>query len=125
MVQEVPMNTGATNNTGAPLPTPTEAELREIAIKRLKKKRDFRNHLFTYVVINTMLWSIWIIAGVVEAWAFPWPLFPTVVWGLFVLGHYRDTYLRNPFREERVQREIESLRAASRTHPIDTYGLED
>ena len=113
MVQEVPVKTRATHDTGSALATPTEAELRETAIKRLEKKRDFRNNLFAYAVINAMLWCIWIVAGFTEAWQFPWPVFPTVVWGLFVLRHYRDTYLREPFHEDRVQREIESLKAAS------------
>lgn len=111
MVQQVPMETGAAHDTGSYEPSAAEAELREIAIGRLERKRDFRNHLFTYAVINSMLWCIWIVAGFVDAWQFPWPVFPTVVWGLFVLRHFRDTYSSDPLSEDRVQREIENLRA--------------
>ena len=115
MVQQVPINTGATHDTGSYEPTPAEAELREIAIERLEKKRDFRNHVFAYVVINIMLWCIWIVAGFVDGWQFPWPVFATVVWGLFLLRHHRDTYSRDPLSEDRVQREIEDLRAHGRS----------
>jgi hypothetical protein len=32
-----------------------ETSLRELAIARLKKKRDFRTHLFSYVAVNAVL----------------------------------------------------------------------
>jgi dolichyl-phosphate-mannose--protein O-mannosyl transferase len=107
------------------LPVPTDAELRQAAIKRLKKKRDFRGHLFIYIVVNVAFWTGWIIDGAVNTWVFPWPAFPTVFWGLFVIGHANDLFWRDPLREELVQREIEDLRAASRIHPLDTYDLGD
>jgi fatty acid desaturase len=106
---------------GTPVPEPTEEELRVTAIKRIKTKRDFRSHLFTYVVINIGLWAIWIVSGVLDGWVFPWPLFPTVIWGLFVLGRWYDVFRREPLREELVQREIGELRAASNVRPLDTY----
>lgn len=111
--------------TEAELPGPTESELREAAIKRLKKKRELSSHLFVYVVVNIALWTIWIIDGAANGWEFPWPVFPTFFWGLFVLGHANDIYRRNPLREDLVQKEIEQLRAASRVHPLDTYDLDD
>jgi hypothetical protein len=125
MVTEMSSNTRATEGSRSPLPVPTEAELRASAIKRLKAKRDFRSHLFVYIVVNTAFWVGWIIDGVINGWQFPWPAFPTVFWGLFVLGHARDLYWHDPLREEFVQREIEELRAASRVHPLDTYDFED
>jgi len=82
-----------------------------VAIGRLKKKRGFRGHLFVYTVIN--------------GFEFPWPIFVTVFWGLFVLGQANDLFRRDPLREELVQREIEELRAAARLHPLDTYDLTD
>ena len=102
-----------------PTAAPTEQQLREQAIARLKRKREFRNHLFVYVVVNLALWVGWFVAGVANGWAFPWPVFPTVFWGVFVLGHAYDVYRREPLREALVQREVEALRAASRTHPLD------
>lgn len=104
---------------------PSEDELRRVAIARLKKKRDFRSHAFVYIVMNIAFWAAWAINGAANTWDFPWPVFPTVIWGLFVLGHARDLYWRDPLREDLVQREIEGLRAASRIHPLDTYELDD
>ncbi len=110
MVQQVSATTRATHDIDLREPM-AEEELREVAIKRLEKKRDFRNHLFTYAVINTMLWSIWVVAGFVDGWQFPWAVFPTVVWGLFLLRHYRDTYMSDPLSEDRIQQEMGSLKA--------------
>jgi hypothetical protein len=105
--------------------SPSEDELRRVAIRRVKKKRDFRRHLFVYLVLNIVFWACWLIEGAVNQLDFPWPIFPTVIWGVFVLGHASDLYWRNPLREELVQREIERLRTASRVHPLDTYDFDD
>jgi hypothetical protein len=104
---------------------PSEEELRRVAVRRLKKKREFRNHLFVYVVVNVGLWAVWVIDGINSTWQFPWPIFPTVFWGLFVIGHAIDVYWRDPLSEEAMQREIEQLRAASTTHRLDTYDTDD
>lgn len=111
---------GPEDRLGGALPTPSEEELRHAAIGSLKKKRDFRGHFFAYVVVNVGLWTLWIVAGVLDGWEFPWPAFPMVFWGLFVMAHARDVFWRDPLREELVQREIEQLRSASRVHPLDT-----
>ena len=115
----------AIHTSGSPQPTPTEEELRVVAIRRVKAKRDFRSHLFVYFMVNVGLWSIWIIDSIANQWEFPWPIFPTFFWGLFVLGQWNDVYRRDPLREDLVQKEIEQLRAASRIHPLDTYDIDD
>ena len=38
---------------------PTEEELREHAIKAIKKKRDFWNHVIAYCIVNIFLVVIW------------------------------------------------------------------
>jgi hypothetical protein len=124
-MRDTTTNTHEMHTAGTPFPEPTEEQLRAHAIKRVKAKRDFRSHLFTYLVVNIGLWTIWLVSGVLDGWLFPWPLFPTVIWGLFVLGHWYDVYRREPLREDLVQREIEELRAASRVRPLDTYERDD
>jgi hypothetical protein len=66
----------------------TEEELRERAITRLKKKRDFRGHVFIYVAVNTMLVVIWAVTGA----EFFWPIFPILGWGMGVAFHAWNTY---------------------------------
>jgi len=63
-------------------PPTSEQDLREQAIERLKKKRDFRTHLFMYVLVNAMLVAIWAITGA----GFFWPAFPILGWGIGVIA---------------------------------------
>jgi len=68
-----------------PVIATTEDELRTEALDRLKRKRDFRNHLAVFVLINASLWVIWAVTGAasrgpssrswVGAWA--WPFTPS------------------------------------------------
>jgi hypothetical protein len=42
---------------------------------------DLRGHLFVYLAVNITLWVVWASTGA----GFPWPIFPTVFWGLSFL----------------------------------------
>lgn len=79
--------------------------LRELAIKRLKKRRDFQAHLIVYVLVNAFLVAIW----AVTSSGFFWPVFPMAAWGIGVVMNAWDVYVVDDFGEERIQREIEHL----------------
>jgi 2TM domain len=83
----------------------TETDLREPAIAQLKKKRDFRSHVFIYVTVNAMLVVIWAITGA----DFFWPIFPILGWGVGVAANAWDVYGRRPIGEDEIQRETERL----------------
>ncbi len=84
----------------------TEEELREKAISQLKKKRDFRSHIFIYVLVNAMLVVIWAVTGA----GFFWPIFPILGWGVGVGANAWDVYARKPLSEDDIQRETQRLR---------------
>jgi hypothetical protein len=79
-----------------------ESDLREQAIARLKKKRDFRTHLFMYFVVNAMLVGIW---AVTSSGGLFWPIFPILGWGIGLVGNAWDVYGRRPITEDEIQRE--------------------
>jgi hypothetical protein len=83
----------------------TDEELREQAIAQLKKKRDFRTHIFIYVLVNAMLVVIWAVTGA----DFFWPIFPIVGWGIGVAANAWDVYGRKPISEDEIRRETERL----------------
>jgi uncharacterized ion transporter superfamily protein YfcC len=85
----------------------TEDQLREQAIKQLKKKRDFRSHLFIYLAVNAMLVVIW----AVTSSGFFWPIFPILGWGIGIGANAWDVYGRKQITEDEVQRETERLRS--------------
>jgi hypothetical protein len=84
----------------------TEDDLREQAIQRLKKKRDFRSHVFIYVAVNAMLVVIWAVTGS----GFFWPIFPIIGWGIAVAANAWDVYGRKPITEDEIRREADRLR---------------
>ena len=64
--------------------TPTDAQLRELARKRV----DFRRHLVVYFVTNAVLWLIWLVTDQ----GYAWPVWPMAGWGIGVLFHYIFEY---------------------------------
>jgi hypothetical protein len=88
-----------------------DAELREEALRRLAKRRDFRAHLLAYVLGNALLWLIWGVVYAVSGFWFPWPVFPLFGWGIGLTFHAWDTYGRRPFREQDIDRELARMGA--------------
>jgi uncharacterized ion transporter superfamily protein YfcC len=82
-----------------------EEELRAQALASLKKRIEFRRHLFVYAVINSMIVVVWAITGA----GFFWPAFPMLGWGVGVIFHAQDVFSRGP-NEEDIRREIERMR---------------
>lgn len=89
----------------------TQEELREQALRRLRKRRDFKAHAFVYVLVNAVVWGIWVvIAASSHSW-WPWPVFVTLFWGVGLVMNGWDVYVRKPITEDELQREIAHLRA--------------
>lgn len=85
----------------------SDERLREVALVRLRKRREFRLHLTAYIAVNTLLVLVW---AHTDHQVF-WPIFPLLGWGIGLGVHAWDTYGRRPIGEDEVQREIERLRA--------------
>lgn len=81
--------------------------LRDQAIRRLKKRRDFRAHLLVYILVNGFLVVIW---AVTAPHGFFWPIFPMAGWGIGVVLNAWDVYRREGFTEEEITREERHLR---------------
>jgi hypothetical protein len=80
--------------------------LRERAVKRLKKRRDFYGHILVYLLVNTFLIVIW---AVTSPGGFFWPVFPLVGWGIGVVMNAWDVFWAEEVSEDRIQREMEHL----------------
>jgi hypothetical protein len=84
----------------------TEQEIRDQAIERLKKKRDFKTHVLMYVTVNAFLVVIWAVSDS----GFFWPIFPILGWGIGVVANAWEVYGRKPISEEEIRREVDRLR---------------
>ena len=85
--------------------------LREQAVGRFQKRRDFIAHLLAYVLINPVVWGIWLVIGLSSHSWWPWPLFVTLGWGLGLALNAWDVYGRRPITEDDVQRDLRHLGA--------------
>ncbi len=81
-------------------------ELRERALKRLKKRRDFYTHLIVYAVVNGFLVVIW---AITSHGGFFWPVFPLAAWGVGVVLNAWDLFSREEFSEAAVSREMHRI----------------
>lgn len=84
--------------------------LREQAMARLHKRREFTDHLTVFVVVNAVIWAVWLVIGLSAGSWWPWPIFPTIGWGLGLILHAWDVYLRRPITEADVDAEVRRLR---------------
>jgi hypothetical protein len=58
-----------------------------------KKRAAFKQNLFSYVFVNVVLWVIWWFtqkSPTGDRW--PWPLWVTLIWGLFLVLNYFEAY---------------------------------
>jgi hypothetical protein len=79
--------------------------IRKRVEKRIKARQEWLTHLTSYVIVNGVLWVIWFLTGA----GFPWPIFPTLGWGIG-MGIHTAVYLTDSsmerMREEAIEREI-------------------
>jgi hypothetical protein len=83
--------------------------LRDQALRRLKKRRDFHTHAFAYVTVNVLVWGVWAIIGVSSHSWFPWPLWITLGWAIGLAFNAWDVYVRRPISEAELRREMDRL----------------
>jgi len=86
-------------------------DLRALAIQRLRRRREFTQHLVAYLIVNGALWVIWLIIALTAGVTFPWPLFPMAGWGIGLAFHAWATFgpPSRPIDEEAVAREMDRL----------------
>lgn len=92
-----------------------ENALRRIAVSRLKKRRDFKAHLLVYVLVNGVIWATWLVIGLTSGggnW-WPWPIFPTLGWGIGLALNAWDVYFRRPITGAEVDNEMRRLRGTA------------
>lgn len=80
--------------------------LRDRAIKRLKKRRDFSAHLLVYVLVNAFVVAIW---ALTNPDGFFWPIFLLAGWGIGLVMNAWDVFWNDEFDEEQIRREMERL----------------
>jgi hypothetical protein len=86
-----------------------DSSLRDQALARLKRKREFRNHVVVFVAVNVLLWLIWAFS---DDRGFPWPAFVTVFWGIGTAMQGWSVYgRRRPISDQEIEQEMQRMRS--------------
>lgn len=85
----------------------TEEELRDQALRQVKKKRDFAAHVAVYLTVNTMLVVIWYLTS---PRSYFWPIWVIAGWGVGVVMNAWEVYIRKPITEAEIAKEMARLR---------------
>jgi hypothetical protein len=76
-----------------------------------QKRADFKKKLFTYLIVNGFLWLIWLFTNQNNSGNYsniPWPIWPTLGWGIGIAFQYFDAY--NKAGNSLADKEYEKLK---------------
>lgn len=79
---------------------------REAARRRVAARRDFASHCVAYVIVNGFLVVVWALTGR----GYFWPVWVLGAWGVGVVLHAWDVFVRRPVTEADVDAELERHR---------------
>ena len=92
----------------------SEEEIYQLARKRVEEKKGFFSHLIIYVIVNLILFLIWLFPA---GGGFPWFLFPLGGWGIGLIFHALGTFVFNKetgWERREIEKEVERLRKSGR-----------
>jgi hypothetical protein len=70
-------------------PQDRDPRLWDIATKRAA----FKRHVITYLIMNAFFWGLWfMLGGRTYSNGIPWPVWPTLGWGIGLGFHYFGAY---------------------------------
>ncbi len=96
------------NDDDIQVEAPSPEQLRDQAIRSLRKKEHFRTSLIAYVLVNLFLVGIWAISGA----DYFWPIWVIGGWGLGLAFQALDAYgRRRTISEDRISREMDRLKS--------------
>jgi fatty acid desaturase len=84
-----------------------DEDVRNQAVKRIKKKREFARHLVIFVLVNAGLWAIWAVNGAETDDM--WPAIVTGIWAVFLVLDLFKIFER-PITDQQIQDEVARLK---------------
>jgi hypothetical protein len=82
---------------------PPHDEERQLALKRIRAKRDLATHAVIYVVVNIFLVLVW---WLTTPGGYFWPIWVIGGWGIGLVANAWDVLGRRPITEEDIDREL-------------------
>lgn len=76
------------------------------ARKRVTDRRDFGSHVVAYTVVNAALILIWAVTGA----DYFWPAWVLGLWGIGLVLHAWEAFMRRPVTDADVEAELQRTR---------------
>ncbi|HNQ13008.1 MAG TPA: 2TM domain-containing protein [Bacteroidia bacterium] len=76
-----------------------------------RQRASFKRHLFTYVVMISFFWVIYLMSGNYGNRGIPWPVWAMVGWGIGLAFHFFKAYAGTP--DHLAKKEYEKLKDKS------------
>jgi hypothetical protein len=86
--------------------TEDSTDFRNLALTRVRKRRDFTSHVVSYCIINAFLIGLWAITGA----GYFWPAWVMLGWGVGLVFNAYDVFFKRPITEDDIQREMRRMR---------------
>jgi hypothetical protein len=81
--------------------------INEAIMRKAKSRVKFKRSLFTYLVVNSFLWFLWLIGDPQYDSLIPWPIYPTLGWGIGLAFQGYSAYYG--ISEDAVQKEYDKI----------------
>ena len=88
--------------TERPLEETGSGSAYEEARKRVQARRDFGANLIAYVVVNASFIAVWAMTG----GGYFWPAWIIGAWGVGLVLHAWEVFVRRPITEADIEREM-------------------
>jgi hypothetical protein len=82
--------------------------------KQARNRVKFKQQLVIYLIVNLILWITWLLTMRFDSeentgYTIPWPVFPTIGWGIGILMQYFYAYKYNQYNA--IEKEFEKLKS--------------
>ncbi|MCJ7515065.1 MAG: 2TM domain-containing protein [Dehalococcoidia bacterium] len=86
----------------------TDDEIRELAARRVRRRRGFYSHLVAYILVNLMLVAIWYFTGR----SYFWPVWVMLFWGIGLVFNGVAVFAKGDIGSERaaIEKEIAKIK---------------
>ena len=91
----------------------SEEDLRSIARHRARAKLGFYIHLSVYIVVNVVLFFVWLFTGGLHG-EFPWFIVVVVGWGIGVIAQGLSVFMHTGYLDRKTEQEYKKTQGRTR-----------
>ena len=88
--------------------TEFSSDVRDQAIRSLRRKHGFRVQMIAYLVSNAALWVIWFATGGAEEQGY-WPAWVSAAWGIGLAFSAWHTFGEKPISQSEIDAEVSRM----------------